>query len=615
MSERKSSAKPEPKAGTPERKAKPEPIANGRLIPAVGYTRRSTDKQEASLQDQKKAVQRYADEHGYTIVRWYTDDGVSGDDTERRHDFRQMIADARERGDFKTILCWDQDRFGRFDPLEAGYWIKPLRDARVGLETVAQGQIEWNDFTGRLAYIVQQEAKHAYLKDLSRNVTRGQLEAANNGSWIGSPPYAYRIEGGKKNKRLILDDPSKVRIVQRIFREFVEDRRALHNIADRLNAEGLLSPGGREKGWRFDTVKVILENPAYTGDYAGARWSYGKYHRIKSGKVEKSTGRTRNAEDQWIIRRDHHEPIIDRSTFERAKTIIAKGKTGRSPHTPETNPYVLSCLMRCGRCGCQMHGKTKQGNRYYQCGNRHYNGNDACAGTTVREDVILRSLADHLENWLGIDGDAFGTAAFYGALKPDDLPEAFAEVRKLVTPRTMPHQDRRRLEKQAGELTAKLAKARENLVLLDPANIPAAQDRIRRLDEERAAVEQELKRSKPPAERDVNAVVLEVLSNLYALGYCCRVLAKRQYVDEEGNRGVDNGDGTVTVGSLESATPRAVKRLLNRVSHIVCHTTIQGWGNGIRHAFDRGEIIFDGVGTVTGNSNPHLPGASRPSSR
>ena len=52
------------------------------VLPAVGYLRRSTTKQEASLGDQKREVIRYATEHGYRVVRWYVDDGISGDDTE-----------------------------------------------------------------------------------------------------------------------------------------------------------------------------------------------------------------------------------------------------------------------------------------------------------------------------------------------------------------------------------------------------------------------------------------------------------------------------------------------------------------------------------------------------
>jgi DNA invertase Pin-like site-specific DNA recombinase len=71
-------------------------------------------------------------------------------------------------GSFSVILCWDQDRFGRFDILEAGKWIAPFRDSGVRLETVAQGEIDWDDLSGQLIYSVNQLAKHQYLRDLSR---------------------------------------------------------------------------------------------------------------------------------------------------------------------------------------------------------------------------------------------------------------------------------------------------------------------------------------------------------------------------------------------------------------------------------------------------------------
>src|SRR6478735_2220884 len=127
----------------------------GGSISAVAYYRMSTDRQEASIPDQREAVEKLARKQGYKIVREYADEGISGDDTERRAGFKQMLADAR-RADFEAVLCWDQDRFGRFDPLEAGYWVKPLRDAGVYLETVAQGRIDWEDFAGRIVYAVQQ---------------------------------------------------------------------------------------------------------------------------------------------------------------------------------------------------------------------------------------------------------------------------------------------------------------------------------------------------------------------------------------------------------------------------------------------------------------------------
>jgi hypothetical protein len=66
--------------------------------------------------------------------------------------------------------------------------------------------------------------------------------------------------------------------------------------------------------------------------------------------------------------------------------------------------------------------------RYYKCSRRKYEGKARCEGTTVRVDRILLAIADHLERWLGFDGEANGMAAYYRALKPGDLTPEFADA-------------------------------------------------------------------------------------------------------------------------------------------------------------------------------------------
>jgi DNA invertase Pin-like site-specific DNA recombinase len=592
---------------------------NGSLVPAVGYVRRSSDSesQGTSIPDQIKHVQKYADEKGYRIIRWYTDDAVSGDATEKRLDFLRMIQDATELGDFKAILCWDQARFGRFDSIDFGYYVHPLRKAGVYLATVQEGVTDWNNSSGRIIGTVTQEGKHQQLIDHSHNVTRGQLEARHSGSWLGSRPYAYRIEGKRKAKRLVLDDPGKARVVQRIFREFVEERRPMLNIARRLNADGILSPTGKVNGWLFDSVRSILDNPAYTGDFVGGRYSYGKYHTAREGKIARAergeAKRSRRPKEEWIIRPNTHEGLIDRATWEKAQELLDATKTGRSRYTPENNPYVLSCLLQCGKCKAALHGTTQLLGKdrhevhYYECGNKARNGKDACEGTTVPEDVVLRSVADFLAEWLGLEGDALGSAAFFGGLdpdlKPEDLPEAFQKIKKLLMPPARPKADRKRLEKQLEQLVGKLARAQDNLVLLDPGNIPAAQKKIRQLEEERSVVERELRESNPSPERDINSVVLEVVHTLHALTLCCRSLAKPTVYDPQGNRGTldpDRGDGLVRYGWIESAAPQAVRRLLSHAT-IVINTVKTGKGYGVRYIFQGGEIVFQRLGVIPGN--------------
>jgi site-specific DNA recombinase len=108
------------------------------LVPAVAYLRRSTNRQEKSLDDQRTEIEHYAVARGYQILRWYKDDGISGDSTERRKGFLTLHQTACNGRDCDVILVWDQDRFGRFDSVEAGYWIHPLRKAGVKLVSVTE---------------------------------------------------------------------------------------------------------------------------------------------------------------------------------------------------------------------------------------------------------------------------------------------------------------------------------------------------------------------------------------------------------------------------------------------------------------------------------------------
>jgi site-specific DNA recombinase len=582
------------------------------LVPAVAYLRRSTDKQEASISEQHAAVQKHADEKGYDVLRWYTDDAISGDDTKKRKAFLQMVTDAKDRGDFKAIICWDQSRFGRFDSIEAGYYIYPLREAGVCLVTVMEGVTDWNDSTGRIVGGVKQEGKHQWLIDHSATVARGQLGAAKNGSWLGSPPYGYQIVGEKKAKRLALGDPGHVRIVQRIFHELVEERRSMGNIADRLNDDGMVSPGGRfakraGKPWQYDTIRVIVTNPAYCGDYAGARYSYGKYHTIGSDSVAKGKRRCAKPESQWIVRRDHHDPIIDRATWDKAQAILAKGKSGHPRKPPEENQYLFAGLLRCGKCGCPLWGTERGKYNHYECALAHQNrkgrdykngsGEDReCEGTAIREDKIVRSIADYLDaEFLSLDGEALAWKADRKELTATDLPKAFAKLKRMIAPPKEPVANRQRNEKQAKVLDGQIEKARRNLVLLDADNIPAAQDEIRRLRSERALLEAELKK-RPPTESDLNSEVMSILRTLYWLGIYFRL-----HADPMDPENAEEHGGASLIGDFAPA----IRHWLRDVSAIVIHTRKNGTGYATRHAFIGGEIAFREAGANGISLNPH----------
>ena len=235
-----------------------DPRKQQRAETCVLYLRMSDERQEHSIPAQREELCRYAEKHGYKILREYLDEAISGDDTRRRVGFLRMREDAQQ-GEFSVVLCWDQDRFGRFDPIEGGHWILPFRDAGVRLETIAQGKIDWNDFAGRLIYLVQQEGKHAYLRDLSRNVTRGFLNSAKNGrgGTGGRAPWGYKQHNGE-----IVVDPEWAALIRRIYNEYLKATGSIRGVANLLNDEGVLTPLGNR--WNTTNVRDVLTNRKYT---------------------------------------------------------------------------------------------------------------------------------------------------------------------------------------------------------------------------------------------------------------------------------------------------------------------------------------------------------------
>ena len=417
-------------------------------VRVAAYYRMSSDRQEASIPAQRKAVTQYAKDHGYRIVKEYVDEGISGDATEKRLAFQRMTADAG-RGDWSCIVCWDQDRFGRFDPIEGGYWIKPLRDAGVRLETVAQGVIDWTDFAGRIVWSVQQEAKHAYLRDLSRNVLRGHIEnALQGGRRAGMPPFGYDAIGDD------LVPNGDAETVKRIFRGVLQ-RESLRSIARELGTTR------RGKRWSANAVRVIIRNPVYRGAYVWGRRKTGKYHRFTNGRIEKANA---DCNGEMVIIEDHHQQLVTPEEWHEAQRRLSENQTATAPR----GTFLFSGLVVCGHCGGKAHGATMWGHRYYLCVNR----GRGCRYYSVRESELVAIIVAQLEKAIG-------------------TPKARAALEAAYAAKV--HRNRQSVDvaKERKRLTAideKLAVAAERLFEVDAALLPIAQQQAKRLKEERDAL-------------------------------------------------------------------------------------------------------------------------------
>ena len=420
---------------------------------AVAYLRRSDPRQEKSIPDQKRAVLKYAREHGIEIVRWYIDDAISGTSTKRRNDFKQMIADAsRPDWQYKLILVYDVKRFGRGDCDEAGHYRYLLR--QNGVEVVYVSENFRGDESDDMIRVVKQIQARQEVRDLSKVTFRGLISSAERGYWLGGVPsfgFDLRYESidgvvlmtvrflsdGRKEiygtdgklvrvlrrgelipasktdrATLVLSAEDRVELVRRIFRMYTRDGMGLGAITETLNREGIPSPGNCNSSehsgrfWSKGTVRFILKNPSYAGDMVWNRRAQGKFHRVQGKEARERPGTEfekfcLNGESDWIVIPNAHPAIIDRDTFDEAQRLMkergkrrgvgAAFRSGRAKHSR----YLLSGIMKCARCGHPYHGYPANSTKCRKDGTKLVTYYYACSafrnkGKSVCRGCLLR---------------------------------------------------------------------------------------------------------------------------------------------------------------------------------------------------------------------------------
>ena len=387
---------------------------------AVGYVRRSTDRQEQSIPDQKKTIEAYASEHDFQLIKFYVDDAISGTSTLGRRAFQEMIQDAQKSTRrFDKIIVYDVKRFGRIDNDEAGYYRHILRTNNVEVIYVAEN---FNgDTTDDLLRPVKQWQARQESKDLSKVTIRGLLSKVEGGWWMGgTPPYGYDLryqnaegkflfilrfipDGSKQllgekgnlirtlargeslniskrdQAKLTLSYPERVEIAKQIFQMYAEQGKGYKSLADTLNQQGVPTARGPQWShiysgfWTDSTIRAILVNPIYTGDMVWNRRQDGRFHRISKGRAvdrENVHGArlVTNDKSDWIIIRDAHLPLISRRLFEQAKQRLENHPKSieqrkRVYHGKTWNGqrsrFILSGLLRCSLCGNRYQGVTR----------------------------------------------------------------------------------------------------------------------------------------------------------------------------------------------------------------------------------------------------------------
>lgn len=489
-------------------------LVQSTLHPAASYLRRSTDRQEQSLGDQRREIAAWAARSGYEIVAEYVDDAKSGTSTKGRTAFQRMIRDA-ERGTFRAVVVWASDRFSRADLTTTEHFRYLLREAGVSLLSVTEDFLSRDGLEGDILRTIRQSQNRQYSISLSQNTLRGQLSAVLDSSDPGRmPPYGYDrevyrpdgtvlyrlrfLEGGDRQQldrhgavialyargqslskpssdckaRLVLSEPSRVAVVRDIFRMCAEGV-GFKGVADVLNGRGVLSPRGGL--WQHTTVKAILKNRAYMSDLVWNTRSEGKFYRVAKGRVDtlkpsRPEVRVKAVEQEdWIVIEGAVPAIVDRETWTRAQAAAAARSQAKGGHGKQSNRWLLSGVTRCACChqpywGLRKRkggGKSTTSKAYYICAGRCKHGKSVCP-------VSVHVPADALEAWVV---EQVAARVFQDRETMEEAVERFvtgARDRCLGVDTAPMEREARQIEDRIGSLIAGL----------DPANISLVNDQL-----------------------------------------------------------------------------------------------------------------------------------------
>ena len=346
-----------------------------------------------SISNQKRILETYAKQNGFSNLRWYTDDGYSGANFQRPG-FQAMLADI-EAGKVGTVIVKDMSRLGR-NYLQVGMYtemIFPQKGVRFiaindGVDS-AQGD---NDFAP-----LRNIFNEWLVRDTSKKIKAVKRSKGMSGKPITSKPvYGYLMD---EDENFIIDEEA-APVVKQIY-NFCLAGNGPTKIARMLTEQQIPTPGtleyrrtgstrryhpGYECKWATNTVVHILENREYTGclvNFKTEKLSYKVKHSVE------------NPLEKQVIFENHHEPIIDTQTWERVQELRKQRK--RPNRYDEVG--LFSGILFCADCGSVMYQQRYQTDKRkqdcYICGSYKKRTAD-CTAHFIRTDLLTAGVLSNL---------------------------------------------------------------------------------------------------------------------------------------------------------------------------------------------------------------------------
>ena len=329
---------------------------------AAAYLRVSTDGQD--IRSQRDKIEEYAEANDYIVEEWFVDEALSGtlDDRPALLKLKEWVPNNTG----KSILMVGIDRLARDFTIYADF-SRLFLDYQVDAVYLNCPKIGEPSIDTLLQNILAAFA--AYEKDVIRDrLNRGKLYKIKNGIISAGGPalfgYKFKIithPTGKKDKYYEIYE-TEAEVVRRIFDMLLSGRYKTQTIGRELTRLKTLNRSGTCR-WPSTSIRSLLTNTTYMGDYR-----YGKTKMSGSGKNKKEIPRA--IEEQIIVK---VPAIISPKDFEKAQVILAKLARNSGGRTSKKHSYLLSGLIKCGKCTHFYSGYKRDSKKikdkwfYYRC--------------------------------------------------------------------------------------------------------------------------------------------------------------------------------------------------------------------------------------------------------
>ncbi len=332
------------------------------------YARVSTVKQGekgSSLQEQKSAIEGYANRQGIMIVEWFEETETAA--KQGRPVFTRMVR-ALQQGGAAGVITHKIDRSAR--NLRDWAMLGELVDRGIELH-FAHESIDLTSRGGRLSADIQAVVAADYIRNLRDEVRKGFYGRLKQGLYPLKAPIGYLDQGGGKPKTI---DPVRGPLVQKAFELYATGNWSfdtlgweLHQRGLRNNAGGIVTRNG---------LSTILNSPFYIG-----------LIRLSS-----------NGE----LYQGVHEPLISKVLFDRVQAVLQ----GRFTHKANIHRFRFQRVLRCATCGRSLVASRAKGHVYYRCATR------TCGTTSLRQELIEEGLQQATRpfrlterQWIAVQGD------------------------------------------------------------------------------------------------------------------------------------------------------------------------------------------------------------------